>query len=92
MTMPQERTRALRWAGEFLREIQSNPDADPKLKRQALFILRHFPEPHEIELWARYCGRDQVTHWLEPEESESVTQLKGMFSKTDALHLGDGSV
>ena len=47
MTMPHERTRALRFAGEFLRELL-NTDIDPELKRQARLILRHYPSPEEI--------------------------------------------
>lgn len=43
MTMPFERTRALRWAGEFLDEIQKSADCRPELRRQAEFILRHYP-------------------------------------------------
>lgn len=52
MTIPAERTRALKWAREFLLEIR-NPDMWPsvpeELRHQALVILRHFPDPSEIE-------------------------------------------
>jgi hypothetical protein len=46
MTMPDERTRALRWAREFLEEIQRTdlwPTVSEDLRRQAQVILRHFP-------------------------------------------------
>lgn len=45
MTMPEERTRALRWAGEFLREVRKTEGVPEELKRQAWVILRHTPAP-----------------------------------------------
>ena len=53
MTMPHERTRALQWAGEFLREVMQSPECPPALKHQAYMILRHYPEPHSIANEAR---------------------------------------
>ena len=69
MTMPHERTRALRWAGEFLREVMQSPDCPPALKHQAYVILRHYPEPHSIAHEARYSGlARQGVPWLGPED------------------------
>lgn len=68
MTMPNERTRALRWAGEFLQELQAVEGLDPQLKRQAVAILRHYPTKSEIEHWAICSEKDVVgMAWLEPE-------------------------
>lgn len=74
MTMPSERTRALRWAGEFLREIRTRSDVPEALKSQALVILRHYPEDHDIKRAAghglvvlSYNGTPAYT-WLAPEE------------------------
>lgn len=74
MTMPFERTRALRWAGEFLREIRSRSDVPADLKRQVLSILRHYPEPRDIKSQARLdeLRKDPLGAWLEPEPTTEV--------------------
>lgn len=72
MTMPDERARALRFAGEILREMRSRPDVPDDLRQQAKFILRHYPEPRDLERMIRDVDRmpreflDQ--HWLAPED------------------------
>ena len=69
MTMPHERTRALRWAGEFLREVMQSPECSAELKHQAYMIFRHYPEPHSIAHEARYSGyARQGVPWLGPED------------------------
>ena len=50
MTMPAERTRALRWAGEFIQELVTSGELSEKRKHEALVILRHYPTATEIEL------------------------------------------
>lgn len=63
--MPCERTRALRFAGEVLRELMARDDVAPDLKRQALFALRHYPSASEIAYQARL---PEFHSWLEPED------------------------
>ncbi len=70
--MPSERARALRFAGEILRELRSRPDVPEELKQQAQLTLRHYPEPrdlqqmiHDLDCLPREF-LDQ--HWLAPEE------------------------
>ena len=41
MTMPSERARALRWAGEFLRDVLASREVPAALREQARAILRH---------------------------------------------------
>ena len=82
MTMPHERLRALQWAGELLRELaydQSKHQAlwggqvPPKLRRQAVVILRHYPEDRELlkvakwecPPWPKWIGLDP----FEPQKS-----------------------
>ena len=71
MTMPDERARALRFAGEILREMRSRPDVPDDLRQQAQFILRHYPAPRDLERMIHDVDRmpreflDQ--HWLAPE-------------------------
>lgn len=50
MTMPDERARALRWAGELLNELQSNPAVPQDIRSRARTILRHYPSDFEINL------------------------------------------
>ena len=76
MTMPYERTRALRWAGEFLEKLKS-VDLPEDIKREIQYILRHYPSGLEIANEAKLQAligahsadklRDQP--WLSPEES-----------------------
>jgi hypothetical protein len=69
MTMPAERTRALRWAGEFLRELQTSDKIDPAMKREVQMILRHYPSGAEIQAQAQFnrvAGAHNI--WLAPED------------------------
>lgn len=74
MTMPSERTRALRWAEEFLREVRTRSDVPEDLKHQALVILRHYPESHDIKrvaehgLVALHANSKPAYTWLAPED------------------------
>ena len=69
MTMAFERTRALRWAGKFLDEIQKSADVSPDLQRQATVILRHYPSAVEIAMEAKICSKsDRMWRWLGPED------------------------
>ena len=75
MTMPHERTRALRWAGEFLQEVMESPECPPALKQQAKAIFRHYPQAHSIAHEARYSNEAHYsgtaragTPWLGPED------------------------
>jgi len=69
MTMPAERTRALRWAGEFLREVRRCDACPEEIRRQAHVILRHYPEDWDIASQAqRYDPQSSPFCWLGPEE------------------------
>lgn len=54
MTMPDERTRALRWAGEFLLKVQRGDEFSAEIKREVKFILRHYPRDFEIKWQAEF--------------------------------------
>lgn len=72
MTMPDERARALRFAGEILREMRTRSDVPEDLRRQAQVTLRHYPSPQDLQWMIQDIDRmpreflDQ--HWLAPEE------------------------
>lgn len=71
MTTPDERARALRFAGEILREMRSRKDVPEDLKQQARMTLRHYPDPADLLQMIQDVDRmprdflDQ--HWLAPE-------------------------
>lgn len=48
MTMPDERTRALLCAGSFLIELARDKSLPLSLRRQAVFVARHFPTLEDI--------------------------------------------
>ncbi len=71
MTMPDERARALRLAGETLRKMLARDDVSEDLRCQARVALRHYPDPRELE---QMIGDiDRLPHevldqrWLAPE-------------------------
>lgn len=75
MTMPDERTRALIWAGNFLIELALDSDLPYAVRRKAVVIARHFPTLEDVHGIAGLCDRsvgpgptvaypDQVEEWL----------------------------
>jgi hypothetical protein len=54
--MQDERTRALISAGEFLHKVAYSEDTTPKLREQAVRILRHYPGGPEIRRQKRFRG------------------------------------
>lgn len=55
MTLPNERTRAVQMAREFMRDLL-DPKATPKVPKEirtrAYWVLRHFPADYEIRMAA----------------------------------------
>ena len=56
MTMPSERTRAMRWAYEILVELHARQDVPEDLRHQAWMTLRHYPDQRTIDWMARDGG------------------------------------
>ncbi len=67
MTMPDERTRALRWGWEYLQELNEAAVLDDKDSQCVAEILEHYPQPDEIRLWAKRAQNDSVNLLLAPE-------------------------
>ncbi|WP_218511774.1 BPSL0761 family protein [Variovorax sp. dw_308] len=74
MTLPYERRRALEWAGETLRELAYLREKDeelwggpvpPKLTQLARRILRHYPEPWQIEFAVQ--SNEPLNWWISEE-------------------------
>lgn len=76
MTLPDERARALRFAGEILRELRSRTDVPEDLKQQARLTLHHYPETADLLGMIKDVDRmprdflDQ--HWLALETSVHI--------------------
>lgn len=59
MTMPDERTRALLWAGSLLIDIAQDESLPLPLRRRAVTIARHFPTIEDVA-WIVESLRDSV--------------------------------
>lgn len=60
MTMPHERTRALLWAGEILRDTLSGKLSLDEVKQQAARTLRHYPNAQTIDYVAQMMERGEA--------------------------------
>jgi hypothetical protein len=73
MTMPNERARALRLAGEILRKVLERDDVPGDLSYQAQVALRHYPD--SVELKQMIIDIDRLPtdglnqRWLAPEDA-----------------------
>lgn len=54
MTMPDERTRAMLWAGSYLIELARDKSLPLSVRRQAVVIARHYPTVEDISMMARF--------------------------------------
>ncbi|WP_231981880.1 BPSL0761 family protein [Pseudomonas poae] len=50
MTMPNERTRAVIQTGKFLLELSQDSSLPERIRRDAKFLLRHYPNPFQMLL------------------------------------------
>lgn len=56
MTIPYERSRAVKQAEEFLMELcdpKKTPRVPKQIRQQAKFLLRHYPGKFDMEMAAR---------------------------------------
>lgn len=77
MTLPIERTRALRMAWEFLWDLHSAGNLSAELQRFVGRALEQYPTPAEIDEWARtgplgFSQSPLDERWLAPEPADSV--------------------
>lgn len=54
MTMPDERTRALLWAGGFLIELARNESLPLAIRQRSVTIARHFPTIEDVSSMALF--------------------------------------
>jgi hypothetical protein len=79
MTMPVERTRALRQAGELLRALNRRPDIPEYIRRWAEGVLRHYPEEWQLRLMAEEWQRLGASAFglaPEPDRPDPLLALK----------------
>lgn len=68
MTTPDERTRALRQAGELLQELQERQDLPQEIRIRLKGVLRHYPQEWQLHLMAQEWQRlGASTFGLAPE-------------------------
>jgi hypothetical protein len=80
MTMPNERTRSLRFGLEFLKELRASPGLDKALLCQVDAILQHYPSANEIKAWAAMdaaqSAKDtRIDQHLAPEDPQPDAQI-----------------
>ena len=67
MTLPDERYRALKWAEQFLKDLQdpkSTPRVPKRIRQQARAVLRHYPGEYYVDEIARRAP-DLITPKME---------------------------
>jgi hypothetical protein len=53
MTMPNERAKALLWARALLKDLTRCEEVPDRLRKEARFILRHYPLASQVRYGAR---------------------------------------
>ena len=77
MTMPDERTRALIWAGGFLIELARDERLPMDIRRSAVVIARHFPTIEDVTSMALFRHSSGLGIGLEaPKQVDDWSALK----------------
>lgn len=76
MTMPNERTKALRWAHEVLGEICGDESIDRQCRGSAAQLLRTFPPPETVLAWIE----EDVA--CIPEDAANAIERAGVFLRS----------
>lgn len=80
MTMPDERTRALLWAGGFLIDIAQDESLPLPVRRRAVTIARHFPTIEDVS-WIVESLRDSaLSIGMAPPENALLEERDGDFT------------
>ncbi|RMM15020.1 BPSL0761 family protein [Pseudomonas syringae group genomosp. 3] len=72
MTMPNERTRAVIQTGKFLLELSRDSSLPERIRRDAKFLLRHYPDQFQVLL----AGR------IEEGSDPSISPMGPVFSSS----------
>lgn len=91
MTMPNERTRSLVWAGAFLIELARDKSLPVSIRRSAVVIARHFPTTSDINYMASASGLGMTTaapedlvEWLKDYPHGPLLDSTRLESPTDS--------
>jgi hypothetical protein len=80
MTLPDERYRAVLWAGRFLRELATDRKKYPRIpltvRREAISVLRHFPSEWDMNRAAQSAPE------VFQERMEAVTRLLAQYQQS----------
>ncbi len=74
MTVPQERSLAMKSAGDFLRKMRNSAEVPAELRDEAAAILRHYPNSHQIDLLTAFA--EQATSMLHQAVVKDEAALK----------------
>ena len=61
MTVPYERSLAMKSAGDFLRKMRNSAGLPAELREEAAAILRHYPNSHQIDLLTAFAEQATAT-------------------------------
>jgi hypothetical protein len=86
MTMPDERTRAIRWGGELLEQIASDIALPDTMIAAAQRIALMYPTPKALEDRLRSCAAG-----LPPAWATALLDAHELFDETRASALGSAS-
>lgn len=86
MSMPNERTRAVIQTGEFLLELSRDQSLPERIRRDAKFLLRHYPDQFQMLLAGRIEEDSDPSIWpMGPVFSSSIENSYYSLS-SDPLH------
>lgn len=93
MTLPAERARALRWAGEFIKELINAGELSEKRQREARVILRHYPSAAEIEYIDDQVPLGKISpaveHPLPTTDSQNPGRFAHLYGVLTAQEMAD---
>lgn len=76
MTMPDERTRALRWGFELLAHLEDDSDLTEPLRARALATLPDYPSPQRLEQLISSDAQGLPRSW-----ANAMSKARGLFDE-----------
>ncbi len=76
MTVPHERSLAMKSAGDFIRKMRNSAEVPAELRDEAAAILRHYPNSHQIDLLTAFA--EQATAMPHQAVANDEATVKGV--------------